>query len=1052
MMKSTNIPLFSLRPLCMGAGLAEALVIGLVALLLSACGEDSTAENATRVTQGMEIVTDVSELPPCSSNNDGELVWVKGEATPRMCSDGKWYAVAEGSVAATCTTEPLSDGNGVKVVCGGDSIGVVLNGQDGKDGEQGLPGEKGKDGQAGNDGVAGTDGLDGLDGRNGVDGKNGKNGTPGQDGQNGADGKDGTPGADGKNGENGHDGKDGVGCSVESVDEFRVRVVCGSESTILFVGEMPDTTSQGEVVLDSEKIAIALDQVSGVSQKGPFLSGSKVLVREMENGRTLTQTGNSFNGKILNDNGEFRINGRMLVSQYVMLEATGYYRNEVTGKNSNSELTLFAISDVNDRNTVNVNLLTHLEYERVVYLVTQKKMKVRAAKKQAQKEVFALFGIDASNFQNSEDLNIAGESEADAALLAFSVLLQGDRTESELSELLTKISTDMEEDGAWNDAAMRMKIAEWAADADSAGRLYDIMQNLYQWFSYVDYSFINYIRGFWNREYKLGVCDEDSSGVVKAAAAGKRMGTDTRYICRDDVWRVADEFEKDTYGWADTTDGSLKNGAVTGKVYVFDSTGSYDGNKGWRNVDPNRRVEELHGGCREELYDSLRSYKELAWDGSVHATFYLCEKETHQWKWLSQWTDADHLFIDTFHWLDATDGTARLGDSLGVADLYYQSYRTCYVWDDAEAYKGWREGNSNDCSLGLQGCTAKREGEIQKGSDSLFHACSNNTWEEYTYDDVYINTYLYRCTKSDVGENVYKEGDFVYGIEKKRSRYVCDNEKWRAASAREEILGMPCIAEKYGVILGDTVTCDAGDWRKVILYDYPLDKDWTNPDLTYGVLLDSRDGRTYKTIEINGTQVMAENLQYADSNRTTYLKGQSWCYNNDSTNCQKGGRFYSWSAAMNIDSRWNFDSPYEVDNLISTPHQGICPDGWHIPTNSEWRALEEWTWNLSDGAEGYALSAKGYAGWKNATNVSGFTALPTGWAYNGVYSTNEIDFSYGSGWMARFWSATEYGQYRAINADISTEGYFRSSFISDTDSDDRKKFGFSVRCFKNEAE
>ena len=54
-----------------------------------------------------------------------------------------------------------------------------------------------------------------------------------------------------------------------------------------------------------------------------------------------------------------------------MLEASGYYRNEVTGENSNSELTLFAITDVNDRNIVNVNLLTHLEYERVIYLVTQ---------------------------------------------------------------------------------------------------------------------------------------------------------------------------------------------------------------------------------------------------------------------------------------------------------------------------------------------------------------------------------------------------------------------------------------------------------------------------------------------------------------------------------------------------------------------------------------------------------------------------------------------------------------------------------------------------------
>ena len=144
----------------------------------------------------------------------------------------------------------------------------------------------------------------------------------------------------------------------------------------------------------------------------------------MEDGRTLTQTGNTFDGKILNDNGQFRINARMLVSQYVMLEATGYYRNEVTGGNSNSTLTLFAITDVTSRNIVNIKLLTHLEYERVIYLVTKKKMTVKKAKRQAQKEIFALLGIDAEGFSNSEALNIAGSSDEDGALLAFSIFEQ----------------------------------------------------------------------------------------------------------------------------------------------------------------------------------------------------------------------------------------------------------------------------------------------------------------------------------------------------------------------------------------------------------------------------------------------------------------------------------------------------------------------------------------------------------------------------------------------------------------------------------------------------
>ena len=332
-------------------------------LLLMACSEQGTTENITQITQnGMDVIDDVSLLPPCSASNEGEMIWITNEATPRNCREGKWYAVAEGSVTATCFTEPLFDGSGVKIICGGDSIGVVYNGIDG---------------------------------------------TPGTPGNDGKDGEDGTDGTNGKDGSDGVDGVDGKGCSMEPIDDTSVRVICGDDSTILFTGSAESLAPQDSVILDSEKIAISLDEVSGVTQKGPFLSGATVLVREMENGRTLTQTGNSFNGKILNDKGEFKINARMLVSQYVMLEARGHYRNEVTGENSGSELTLFAITDVNDRNIVNVNLLTHLEYERVVYLVTKQKMKVRAAKRQAQKEVFGLLNIDATGFSNSEDLNIA---------------------------------------------------------------------------------------------------------------------------------------------------------------------------------------------------------------------------------------------------------------------------------------------------------------------------------------------------------------------------------------------------------------------------------------------------------------------------------------------------------------------------------------------------------------------------------------------------------------------------------------------------------------------
>ena len=176
----------------------------------------------------------------------------------------------------------------------------------------------------------------------------------------------------------------------------------------------------------------------------------------------------------------------------------------MTGEESKSPLTLFGVTNVLLGNVVNINLLTHLEYERVIYLVVHEKMTVRQAKDQAQKEIFGLLDIDATGFSNSERLSIAGSSDEDGALLAFSIMFQGDRTVAQLTELLTKISTDMEKDGTWDDAKTRMDIADWSADADSSGRLATIRHNVATWgLSAMVPNFEQYVRHFWTTEYGL---------------------------------------------------------------------------------------------------------------------------------------------------------------------------------------------------------------------------------------------------------------------------------------------------------------------------------------------------------------------------------------------------------------------------------------------------------------------------------------------------------------------------------------------------------------------
>ena len=88
-MKPTNTVQKKMSPSNMSPW-SHIVAIGAIAILLASCGEDSTVENITQVNQsGIEVISDVSKLPKCNKDNDGEMVWVKGEYAPRKCSDSK---------------------------------------------------------------------------------------------------------------------------------------------------------------------------------------------------------------------------------------------------------------------------------------------------------------------------------------------------------------------------------------------------------------------------------------------------------------------------------------------------------------------------------------------------------------------------------------------------------------------------------------------------------------------------------------------------------------------------------------------------------------------------------------------------------------------------------------------------------------------------------------------------------------------------------------------------------------------------------------------------
>lgn len=199
--------------------------------------------------------------------------------------------------------------------------------------------------------------------------------------------------------------------------------------------------------------------------------------------------------------------------------------------------------------------------------------------------------------------------------------------------------------------------------------------------------------------------------------------------------------------------------------------------------------------------------------------------------------------------------------------------------------------------------------------------------------------------------------------------------------------------------------------------------EYLNTNITYGEMTDARDGQTYKTVVIGTQAWMAENLNYkVDS---------SWCYVNNADSCAKYGRLYQWAAAMAIDASYNSDEWGGND----ANHRGVCPSGWHLPSDAEWTTLVDFA--SGDSIAGAKL--KSTSEWYNdgnGTDAYGFSVLPAG--------LRNVDSSFlHAGYYAVFWSATE------SSADYAYYRYLIYNYAYMNAYDDDKNLSCSVRCVKN---
>ena len=239
-----------------------------------------------------------------------------------------------------------------------------------------------------------------------------------------------------------------------------------------------------------------------------------------------------------------------------------------------------------------------------------------------------------------------------------------------------------------------------------------------------------------------------------------------------------------------------------------------------------------------------------------------------------------------------------------------------------------------------------------------------------------------------------------------------------------------------------------------------------NPTPAYDSITDSRDGTVYKTVKIGKQTWMAENLKYADSAETPSLKGNSLCYDDEEENCDKYGRLYTWAAAIDSVKLYKDKSlkcGYGKACSLPSKVQGICPEGWHLPSYDEWDTLID----SVGGKDRAGMVLKSRNGWSEnkGSDAYGFSALPAGRGYSNHYTYDGEEVSeniFHDQWdYALFWSSTQEcdrhydSEKDVVYCDLNEESYEDAyaleieTYDSVFQSDFGKSDGFSIRCIKD---
>jgi uncharacterized protein (TIGR02145 family) len=166
---------------------------------------------------------------------------------------------------------------------------------------------------------------------------------------------------------------------------------------------------------------------------------------------------------------------------------------------------------------------------------------------------------------------------------------------------------------------------------------------------------------------------------------------------------------------------------------------------------------------------------------------------------------------------------------------------------------------------------------------------------------------------------------------------------------------------------------------------------------------DIRDDKIYRKVQIGEQIWMAENLNYAADGSVCYDDGYTGSWHRDPAGfCGDYGRLYDWYTAMDDEGGSNAN-PSGVE--------GVCPVGWHIPSDAEWTELIEYV-GINAGTKLKSRAFKGTDGTQDGTDKYRFAALPSGIGsllsvtFFPIIGSSPPYFFHG-GKVGYWWSATE---------------------------------------------